>query len=390
MGSSDYTKIVDLISSIRLRWKRAASQICNSVRWSYYRTRYRFFWLLGRIVHIALSLVCGAAVLAFAMVLTGGQYKSLKDFLQKMVFPHLFTFENKRFVFDYPSADDAWLLIPFLIGTTFFGFYFKKWSSKYPVLFTFTPLRYNLESTKDILVKKLKSMIEVPRPSTVSTKRYDENLENIRDDFNMSIVSAKSFFEIEVDPLTIEHSFDVLLDLQKKATKKRVTRIVACFTLKPRQWLNAPMVNYLLATLGLASNLATEADKRRYYYVPTEQDEYDNRIISHLGRIHVYFGFIFGEVSESDVKPIIDYQKDKYGCETPDPAFLFIEFDSPTDCLCDKILFYRIAFHHDPRGPFSKAWIHEPWDTEDNRSVLAYGEVVDKLCPVKRDSAEST
>lgn len=342
-------------------------------RWSFYQPRYWAWWLVARAVHFLVAGFCSVLVQALAITLTTGKFEDPLAVLKRFI-----RIENSVISLNTPSLEDSIILGALFVSLAVVLGWWWKYFSDFAVLMTFRPLSSNLQAQSKALTVLFSSLLDAPRPKHITPQRHDSNLNKIKLECATSVLSARAFFEMKVDPEDIELCFRELL---KKSTNSSplggICRIVACSTLTPKEWLNSPVVSYLMTTLGLepTRGLSTTAHKCRYFYLGSQvEDDHDKVILTFLAAIHKMFGFSFTQVDDTRLTPIFEYQREKYGVANPDPAFLFIEGTS-------EVLFYRIVFSTEHRGPFTKKWASETWNLHNNKSVNAYKRVIDTLCP---------
>lgn len=346
-----------------------------SRRYGLYRLEYLAWRIVAYLMHILISVGVAISSQAVATRLTTDRFENPID-----VFGRLVTIGSDTLTLNLPSLHDVIILLALFGPLSLFLIWLRHRFRNFAVMRTFKSLSRDLLVQSRVLKALLSSLLDAPHPYHIDPLRHDANLNKIKFECATSVLSATAFFTMKVDPDTIIHCFNNLLrEPGNIFPSGGIRRIVACSTLTPKEWLNAPLVRYLIATLGLepTRGLGTTAHKCRYYYLGSlGLDPHDNEILNVLSRIHKMFGFKFNPVQSENLMPIFDYQKEKYGALTPDPAFLYVE-----GAGASEVLFYRIAFSIEHRGPFQKEWIIERWDPA-NRSVSVYKSVIDTLCPL--------
>ena len=230
-------------------------------------------------------------------------------------------------------------------------------------------LKKEVRGVNRAVKQKALDVVRLPMSTIIQPTAFDEYIEKHKQDFKLALTSARSFFEMKVDPTSIKRCVNRLITiLENEDFLSGISTIIACSTLDPKEWQNPVLVEYLLATLALKAKASTLNGDRvragRIFIVPDVLEEYDNEILSFLETVHEAHGFIYKRVPVvhghemefntedlqeqiKELQPIFNYQL-AVGAAKLDPAFLFVESDH------NKI-FYRIEFQQG--GGYPKVWI---------------------------------
>ncbi|MCH8837455.1 MAG: hypothetical protein IIA60_06590 [Candidatus Marinimicrobia bacterium] len=197
-------------------------------------------------------------------------------------------------------------------------------------------------------------------------------LVNSRNDHDIVLLSANAFVKTEVEPSTIH---DCIKELQGTLGNKRnnLKRIVACSSLKPKEWINQTLIRYLLTTLAVrAKAMRPDAEivAKRFFILPPGMTEDDDEVMETLKMIHESVGFEFNKLDQKDpvLKPIIQYQTNSDVKEKDlDPAFLFLDWGD------EDPWFYRIRFPDE--SYYRKEWKKVTWFAGNSDAIAYYASI---------------